>query len=705
MPNPYSQYTGTRISPVPSGFLQATGQMASDMQKGLAGMGQQIGEGIAKYYEGKEEEKQVAMIRAFDKDFYDAITGQVTPPEPMRIYGAWHDKHSPDRKTQAAVFTRAVHLSELQSQKKLNDALIEKHGRSLAEPKTDAQRNWEYLRALLEADGIPQKEQQRQRRKIFGSEKTTTSDTETGKQKEWAGTILPRLIKNKAEPEEIQSKFNIHFGLVPEEGTSAMRDNFSLVDEIGEALNWDAKTIATRKNELLAKFPTKDAPPDKIQQLAAIRDTLWYRNAPKGQQAIWDRKFHGIEDPSQTTDQQNWAKIEPDLLKRLKDDPDFGNKEFAARYDEFWGLTPPAGTTSDLEIRLNRLDAMDLSPEERKQAVLEAMNARVAPVKPTAKMQEYEYFKNLLDPALHDRFTRETAGLTPTEVDLKKDVVTWLTGTGIAEGDAVRMSMGRDISSVTKAQQHITLLKSIEEKFELGEFTREEADMQAFMTNEFAGIPTAGDLKSQRLSNELKQKELEKEAKLLEALQDPNSKPEMMDTPLPNYKYMRKPPSTNWTLVNISQGGAKITRQVSKAMADKLNIDLEKQGIKYRWQFDATDPRTGGTYMYKPTGAYGDHFDRAVIPPYKPGERFVPEEIPPTQEAPMQAPPPIPSPKAPGDQAQLVPGQSVSGNKVTFTAGTTSVTVEADKPFERDGEQFIIRINSEGKAYIEKATP
>jgi len=56
--NPYSKYTGTRISPVPAGYLTAAGQMAENTRAGLAGLGKSIGAGIAKYYEDKEEEKQ-----------------------------------------------------------------------------------------------------------------------------------------------------------------------------------------------------------------------------------------------------------------------------------------------------------------------------------------------------------------------------------------------------------------------------------------------------------------------------------------------------------------------------------------------------------------------------------------------------------------------------------------------------------------------
>jgi len=55
MANPYSQYTGARVQPVPAGFIQAYGNVGKLYAQGLAGLGEGIGEGIAKYYENKEE--------------------------------------------------------------------------------------------------------------------------------------------------------------------------------------------------------------------------------------------------------------------------------------------------------------------------------------------------------------------------------------------------------------------------------------------------------------------------------------------------------------------------------------------------------------------------------------------------------------------------------------------------------------------------
>jgi hypothetical protein len=55
MANPYSQYTGARVQPVPAGFIQAYGNVGKLYAQGLAGLGEGIGDAIEKYYEGKEE--------------------------------------------------------------------------------------------------------------------------------------------------------------------------------------------------------------------------------------------------------------------------------------------------------------------------------------------------------------------------------------------------------------------------------------------------------------------------------------------------------------------------------------------------------------------------------------------------------------------------------------------------------------------------
>lgn len=63
MANPYSKYTGQRVSAIPAGYLEANARAAASLQSGLAS----IGEAIGKYYGNKrkdeEEEKQAELDR------------------------------------------------------------------------------------------------------------------------------------------------------------------------------------------------------------------------------------------------------------------------------------------------------------------------------------------------------------------------------------------------------------------------------------------------------------------------------------------------------------------------------------------------------------------------------------------------------------------------------------------------------------------
>ena len=67
MANPYSKYTGQRVSAIPAGYLAANARAAASLQSGLAS----IGEAIGKYYGNKrrdeEEEKQAEQIMGINE--------------------------------------------------------------------------------------------------------------------------------------------------------------------------------------------------------------------------------------------------------------------------------------------------------------------------------------------------------------------------------------------------------------------------------------------------------------------------------------------------------------------------------------------------------------------------------------------------------------------------------------------------------------
>lgn len=84
MANPYSQYTGARVQPLPPGYLEAYGRVGEMYSEGIAGLGEGIGEGIAKYYENKEAEEQSAALGDLFQVKEKAPAAE-QPPAPMRF--------------------------------------------------------------------------------------------------------------------------------------------------------------------------------------------------------------------------------------------------------------------------------------------------------------------------------------------------------------------------------------------------------------------------------------------------------------------------------------------------------------------------------------------------------------------------------------------------------------------------------------------
>ena len=64
MANPYSKYTGQRVSALPAGYLEANARAAASLQSGLAG----IGEAIGKYYGNKRRDEEEKAQSALDRE-------------------------------------------------------------------------------------------------------------------------------------------------------------------------------------------------------------------------------------------------------------------------------------------------------------------------------------------------------------------------------------------------------------------------------------------------------------------------------------------------------------------------------------------------------------------------------------------------------------------------------------------------------------
>jgi hypothetical protein len=88
----FGGYTGARVAPLPSGFMAAAQSSANNLQKGIASMGEGIGDALKQYGKNKEESEilsgliEPAFQQAVEnKSFYDRLSGKEAPPEAREL--------------------------------------------------------------------------------------------------------------------------------------------------------------------------------------------------------------------------------------------------------------------------------------------------------------------------------------------------------------------------------------------------------------------------------------------------------------------------------------------------------------------------------------------------------------------------------------------------------------------------------------------
>ena len=270
MANPYSKYTGTRIQPVPAGYLTAAGQIGESTRKGWAGLGKSIGEGIASYYEKKEEDEQEDIIKGFWEQSVgepDAAPPEGTvPPEgaaptalPEVPKGAWNPlptlkgesapleiEGSPPvdwLKPEAAgegstppptggiptgVAPKGKAEPPQQERKDFYKTAMTYLGGAGANANPASQERIIEIATLMQTHQDKQREAQRLSRLTDAQirsldRKPPAPDVRTSKQKEWE-TISAKLINEGEAGSDIMDAHERHFGYGPEDGqASGMR--------------------------------------------------------------------------------------------------------------------------------------------------------------------------------------------------------------------------------------------------------------------------------------------------------------------------------------------------------------------------------------------------------------------------------------------------------------------------------------------------
>jgi len=88
----FGGYTGARVAPLPAGFMAAAQSSANNLQKGIASLGEGIGDALKQYGKNKEESEMLSGLiegaaqRATENQpFYDRLSGKEAPPEAREL--------------------------------------------------------------------------------------------------------------------------------------------------------------------------------------------------------------------------------------------------------------------------------------------------------------------------------------------------------------------------------------------------------------------------------------------------------------------------------------------------------------------------------------------------------------------------------------------------------------------------------------------
>ena len=230
MANPYSKYTGSRISPVPANYLQSTAAMSENLRKGLTS----IGEAIGGYLVAKDKKEQDILNQEAVEDWYDS---EPTP------YGYEYNEEG--------LLTRIEGAKELTPKEAYANSINTTKGR---------------VREWLE---------------LYGGDK--------GKRKV-SPEVTEKVMKNY---QSIISKAEDKYSSGGTE-VSALGEKVGVVNEIAEAMGWDAKETAKAKARIVGALPSDSSVPATLQSLEKLKELDWYKNATPELKAQFDQMAMGI---------------------------------------------------------------------------------------------------------------------------------------------------------------------------------------------------------------------------------------------------------------------------------------------------------------------------------------------------------------------------------------------------------------------------
>ena len=678
MANPYSQYTGTRISAVPTGYLTAAASSAEGVRKSGERMGDMIGKGIAKYYEGKQEDEDKEKLAEFAANLAYQTDDESNVPsveEPSEL-GEDVERTGGDRDKEV------LGIPDWSSVTPEDEAAVLKSVEA-HEAAVEAQKNWkpdpDELAALAKSKEPPSL-QDKYDHLNEGLQQFLSNREDMSPETFREGLKMYQSEKKQVTDQHRWEAEEKRLGAAKSATASALTEKIVNLDAIAADMGWDVgtpegrKSLAQAKAEVMGALKSGAGTPADLLRFDKMQSLLWYKKLDDDQRARFDQEFFGVAEgvATPTAKLQEWQAMKNEAWFKDADDD-----EKARQGKQFFGVDKDAEPTPAEIQRFNAMKTAGfyVNADEDERARIEAAFFKVeTPEATLARRQKEAVDKKNRDgfigilkaqgkvdkaviaqfeklgsfdamDAAFDNLTDDQKGKMPADARTWAAIRDGFPATVTTEEKEKyrRIHFGlEDRESLTPNQKEMAAFgliyndptKTPEEKIRAGymyglysgpetarRYYEEWESKTPGATDEdkdekraLLGLPTGVEAKHAQVKLELDEERLKEEKLAVTALENGDAVEEK-DAGY-GYKFVRIAGQKHWTLINTNDGSA-AEAPVSDAQAVEWNKWLEEAGISYRWHPD----NSGAGWSYGSMGGFsvnreflGDKTGSTVLP-------------------------------------------------------------------------------------------
>lgn len=523
MANPYSQYTGSRISAVPSGYLTAATAAAESVRKSGERAGDMIGAGIARYYKGKQQDA--------DDEALGQFIGAMSVPSVEELNRTWQQsaKEENEKRLRGEPFDRDKVVADFDAWEKAKDT-----------PPTAADKMEKLeagIKAFIDERDAMSPEAFREGLNIYFAQK-----------------------KNLVAEEQFEAQLKKPEGAA----ASALMEKVGLLDGIAGDMGWSEKELAEAKAQVVGAAKSGEGTPAQLQAFEAIQNLGWYKELDPAQRKVIDQRLFKVEDPDSA------------VARKKDEETDKANREaFVALLQEQGRL--PQGVIDKFALAgsFAAMDTMfdNLTDEQKGKMPADARTwAAIRSGFPAnTPADEIEKYRRIHF-GLEDRESR-----TPAQKEMEAFALINNDPTKTQEEKIRAGYMYGVYSGPETARRYY---EAWEKKNP--DASEEVKDDKRALLN----LPTGVEAEHAKVKLELDQKRLEDAKRVEDAIASGGSGVQVMAIPGTNsHKFVKMPTQDHWTLINTGTGKAE-DKPISDDQAIEWNKWLEDAGIAYRWTPD-----------------------------------------------------------------------------------------------------------------------